>query len=126
MHQMKASCTVYSCSCSRLTSQLLDFLGIAILVSLGSSLGQCTLSHTASTPGDICVFVIDKKLAVLAIATGQLLRDLHDVEHICGLMENGIHLFQRPVGCLRVEEVHDWYDEGIARKALAEMKENRR
>jgi len=58
--------------------------------------------------------VVDEQLAVLAVAARLLPGDAHDIPDRLGLAEDDVHLLERPVGGLGVEEVHDGDDEGIS------------
>jgi hypothetical protein len=62
------------------------------------------------------VVVVDEKLAVLAVAAGLVLGDLDDGEPAAGtldLVEDGIHLLERAVGRLGIEEVDHGHDDGV-------------
>jgi hypothetical protein len=51
--------------------------------------------------------------AVLVVHEGLLDRDGNHVEDICRLLEDEVHLFERPVSGLREEEVDGGEDEGV-------------
>ena len=59
------------------------------------------------------VLVVDEKLTVLAIPTGLIARHRHEVEDRRRLVEDRVHLLQRPIRRLRVEEVHSGEDHEI-------------
>lgn len=64
------------------------------------------------------VLVVDKELAVLAIAVGLVASDGDQAEDAGCLLEDDVHLLQRPVGCLGVEEIDDREDERVTKKWL--------
>lgn len=62
------------------------------------------------------LLVVDEQLAVLAVAARQLAGHAHDVEvrlRAGDLVEDGVHLLERAVGRLGVEEVHRGHHEGV-------------
>ena len=62
----------------------------------------------------IRLFVVDKKLTLLAVAVRLVSGNANNREDGIGLTEDGVHLFERSVGCLWVEEVYSWEDDGVA------------
>ena len=65
------------------------------------------------------VLVGDEQLAVLAVAPRLLLRHLDRVPDRRRLVEDGVHLLERAVRRLRVQEVDDGHDEAVAATGLA-------
>lgn len=57
--------------------------------------------------------VIDEQLTILAVAARLIPCNLDKVPNRCGLVEDVIHLLQRTVGSLRVEEVDDGEDKSV-------------
>lgn len=75
----------------------------------------------------LCILIINQHISILIISVRFLLRDLDDLEAALdtapdtrtglgarvGFDEDQIHLFERAVGCFRVEEVDDGEDECV-------------
>lgn len=62
------------------------------------------------------LLVLDEQLAVLAVAAGFAAGDAHDAEPALGpgsLVEDGVHLLERAVRRLGVEEVDGRHHEGV-------------
>jgi hypothetical protein len=62
------------------------------------------------------IIIVDQKLAILAEPVGLGLGNVNDIKGATQAMhvvENLVHLLERATGCLRVEEVHTRYHEGI-------------
>lgn len=57
--------------------------------------------------------VIDEQLTILAVAARLISCNLDKVPNRCGLVEDVVHLLQRTVGGLRVEEVDDGEDKSV-------------
>lgn len=80
-----------------------------------ASLGNMRSGSTArATLVLIRLLVVDQKLALLSVAVRLLSSYADHREDGVGLAEDGVHLLQRPVGGLGVEEVHDREDDGVA------------
>jgi hypothetical protein len=60
------------------------------------------------------LLIIDKKLALLAVAVGLVAGHRYNIEDAGCLMEDRIHLLQGSISGFRVEEVDDGEDECIA------------
>jgi hypothetical protein len=58
--------------------------------------------------------VVNEQFTVLAIAARLITSNLDNTEDGLGLAEDRIHLLQGAVGRLRVEEIHNREDEGVA------------
>lgn len=72
------------------------------------------ISNTTSPPvRHISLVVVDKHFTILAISTWLFLRHTNRSEDGFCLHEDGVHLFKRSIGCLRVEVVDYWEDEGV-------------
>lgn len=64
----------------------------------------------------LCLVVGDEQLAVAAVPLGLLLGRAHDVDEApraADLVEDGVHLLERAVRRLGIEEVHRGHDEGV-------------
>lgn len=87
----------------------------SLQISPSCELALLLLGNIAGTAKMLLgVLVVDKKLAILAVAVGLVTGDRDDVEDTGCLVEDCVHFFQRSVGCLWVEEVYDREDEGVA------------
>lgn len=60
--------------------------------------------------------VLALELSMLVIAVWLLEGNADAVEHIRGLLEDVIHLFEGAVSCLRVEEINGREDAGVSVK----------
>lgn len=54
-----------------------------------------------------------QELTMLAIHVRLLIRNTHDREDALRLSEDAVHFFQRPTGCLRIEEEYNRNDECV-------------
>lgn len=91
--------------------QVIVWVGVVLVRDGGLLVG-----HVAGAAAQVVrgLGVVDEQLAVLAVAARLLPGDAHDIPDRLGLAEDDVHLLERPVGGLGVEEVHDGDDEGIA------------
>lgn len=69
---------------------------------------------TDALTADSLLEVLRFKLTVLIIAVGLFDGDGHDIEHVCRLLEDGIHLFQGAVARLGEEEVDKGEDKCVS------------
>lgn len=58
----------------------------------------------------------DEQLAVLAVQARLFASHPDDIKYRRGLAKNVVHLFERPIGGLGVEEVHNGEDESVTVK----------
>ena len=85
------------------------------VVALGKGLAMFLGDVACAAQVLLRVFVVDEKLAVLAVAVGLVAGDGDHVEDTGGLVEDGVHLLQRSVGGLWIEEVDNREDEGVTK-----------
>ena len=62
----------------------------------------------------LALLIVDENFTVLAVAARFVLGGPDNGEDILCLLEDVVHLLERAVSRLRVKEVDDWEDEGIA------------
>lgn len=88
---------------------------IITLVSMHTLLRTCA-GHSRMSPVIIRLIIVDEQRAVLVITLWLLLGNLDDIKgalKAVALLENLVHLFQGPIGCLGIEEVDTGYHEGV-------------
>lgn len=103
------------------TGVLFDVAALAGLqVGAGDELGRAVLLGDVAGAAQVFrgVLVVDQELSVLAEAMGLVVSHGDHVEDVGGLEEDCVHLFQRPICGLGIEEVDHREDEGVAGKVL--------
>lgn len=94
---------------------MLTLATLQVGAGIKSGLGSNLLGDmTGATEVLFGVLIIDEELAVLAVAVGFVASDGDNVEYVTGLVKNRIHLFQRAVCSLGIEEVDHREDDGVA------------
>lgn len=94
------------------------FLVVGIIVAVITVLLSNTLLFLTDDAGTADVLVVNlleitEKFALIVVHVGLLLRGFNDAENAACLPEDSVHLFQRALGSLGVEEVDHGEDNGV-------------
>ena len=65
------------------------------------------------------LFIINQDFTILAIAMRFVLGGPYESEDVLGLVEDRVHLFERSISSLRIEEIDDRDDEGVTRDSVS-------